>query len=156
MGRDVQLHIARLALWDFQQQKHSLPRLHSTEDADALVAIAHSIVAANKGNATLGTVELDDSVIRQVSLYARTELSPLCALFGGVVAQEITKQAGKYTPITQWFHFDAFELLPPTIPPNSTPVGSRYDHQIALFGADVQRRIGSQKAFLVGCGGFGL
>jgi ubiquitin-activating enzyme E1 len=155
MGRDVQLHVARLALWEFHQQKHSLPRLHSTEDADALLSIARAIVAGNKANPTLGSVEVDETVIRQVSLYARAELTPLCALFGGVVAQEVTKQAGKYTPITQWFHFDAFELLSPSIPPNATPVGSRYDHQIAVFGADIQRRLGSQKTFLVGCGALG-
>ena len=153
-GRDVQLHLARLALWEFQQQRHTLPRLHSAEDADALVAMARSILAANKAQPTFA-VELDEAVIRQVSLYARAELSPLCALFGGVLAQEVTKQAGKYTPITQWFHFDAFELLSASVPPQSSPVGSRHDHQLAVFGAEVQRRLGAQRTFLVGCGALG-
>ena len=154
-GRDTQLHLARLALWEFQQQKRALPRLHSTEDADGVVAIARSILTANASSPAFTSVELDESVVRQVSLYARAELSPLCALFGGVLAQEITKQAGKYTPITQWFHFDAFELLSPAPPPHSAPKGSRYDHQLAIFGADIQRRLGATKTFLVGCGALG-
>ena len=154
-GRDAQLHLARLAVWEFQQQHRALPRLHSAEDADALVALARSILEANRSSPAFGSVELDEAVVRNVSLYARAELSPLCALFGGVLAQEITKQAGKYTPMTQWFHFDAFELLSPTPPPQSTPQGSRYDHQLAVFGAAVQRRLGATKAFLVGCGALG-
>ncbi len=55
--------------------------------------------------------DLDESVIRKVALYARTELTALAALFGGVVAQEIVKQTGKYTPISQWMHFDALEMV---------------------------------------------
>ena len=114
-----------------------------------------SIVEQNKANPLL-SVELDEAVVRNVSLYARTELSPLCALFGGVLAQEITKQAGKYTPISQWFHFDAFELLSPTVPSDATPpTASRYSHQVAVFGSAFQQRLGSQRVFLVGCGALG-
>ena len=153
-GRDTQLHLTRLALWEFQRVHHALPRLHSTEDATELLGLVRSILEQNKANPLLA-VELDEAVVRNISLYARTELSPLCALFGGVLAQEITKQAGKYTPITQWFHFDAFELLSPAVPADATPAATRYDNQIAIFGRDFQQRLGRQKTFLVGCGALG-
>ena len=133
---------------------HALPRLHSAEDASELLGLVRSLVEQNKANPLLA-VEVDEIVVRNVSLYARTELSPLCALFGGVLAQEITKQAGKYTPITQWFHFDAFELLSPTVPADAAPSNTRYDHQIAVFGHAFQQRLGQQKTFLVGCGALG-
>lgn len=44
---------------------------------------------------------------------ATGELSPMAALFGGFVGQEAVKAAsGKFTPLRQWFHFDAAEALP--------------------------------------------
>ena len=153
-GRDTQLHLTRLALWEFQRVHHALPRLHSAEDANELLGLVRSIAEQNKSNPLLA-VDVDETVVRNVSLYARTELAPLCALFGGVLAQEITKQAGKYTPITQWFHFDAFELLSPTVPADAAPSNTRYDHQIAVFGREFQQRLGQQRTFLVGCGALG-
>ena len=37
----------------------------------------------------------------------------MAALFGGFVGQEAVKAAsGKFTPLRQWFHFDAAEALP--------------------------------------------
>jgi ubiquitin-activating enzyme E1 len=36
----------------------------------------------------------------------------MSAFFGGIVAQEIVKFTGKYTPLKQWLHFDIYETLP--------------------------------------------
>jgi len=105
--------------------------------------------------------QLDESLVRKVSLLARTEWTALAALFGGVVAQEIVKQTGKYTPMGQWMHFDAFEMVPNdekgqlVLPKDNKPVGSRYDHQISIFGQANQDKIGKLKLFLVGCGALG-
>lgn len=39
--------------------------------------------------------------------------SPLCAFFGGFVAQEIVKAiTGKFTPANQAFYYDSSEVLP--------------------------------------------
>ena len=59
---------------------------------------------------------------------ARVHFQPLACFFGGVVAQEIVKITGKYTPISQWLHIDALEVLPNldsplSSPPLSTPIG---------------------------------
>lgn len=50
-----------------------------------------------------------------------------------------------FTPIQQWLYFDAVECLPsaPLAPEDRLPCGSRYDHQIALFGREFQDRLGS-------------
>lgn len=45
-------------------------------------------------------------------MYFKTNISPMCAFTGGIVAQEIIKRTGKYTPINQWLHIDFFECLP--------------------------------------------
>ena len=61
----------------------------------------------------------------------------MAAFFGGIVAQEIVKFTGKYTPLKQWLHFDIYETLPREDGINRAPVGSRYDDQIAIYGQDL-------------------
>lgn len=158
-GRDAALHLARLAIWKFNESKGRFPALHSEADADEVVKIAESINAENaklKQGEALVVEGLDLNVVRQIALYNAVELPPLAALFGGIVAQEITKQTGKYSPMQQWFHFDALELVAGAKPPaDSAPIGSRYDSQIAVFGKAVQDKIAKQNVFLVGCGALG-
>jgi len=161
MGREGQLHLARLAVEQFHQESGHLPRLHSEEDAKAVLGKAEAILAANKKyveekKGTAFVVDsVDASIIRKTSLYARAESVALTSLFGGVVAQEVTKQTGKYRPISQWLHFDAFECVDEKVPDDATPIKSRYDHHISLFGKAWQEKLEKQNIFLVGCGALG-
>lgn len=155
-GRAEQLHFAHLALQEFKAKNGRLPKLHSSVEADKVVEIAKSILETHKKTPdTALVVDLDETVVRKCALYATVELTALASIFGGVIAQEITKQTGKYTPINQWLHFDAFEMLSESVPADATPIGSRYDHQIAIFGKAFQDKLCSQKVFIVGCGALG-
>lgn len=155
-GRDAQLHLARVAVWRFQERHNRWPHLHSTADADEVIALAKQTLQDNQtAGGTLSGIEVDEGVIRNFSLYYQSELTPFAALFGGVVAQEATKQTGKYAPLEQWFHFDAFELLDDKVPVDAKPLNTRYDHQIAIFGAAFQQKLMQQNLFLVGCGALG-
>ena len=81
-------------------------------------------------------------------------------------------------PIEQHFYFDSFESLPLEMPNENEckPVkmylvshtvsfacslfvnqqrGTRYDHQIAVFGQHLQDKIQNQNQFLVGAGAIG-
>lgn len=58
--------------------------------------------------------------------YTGCSISPTSAFFGGIVAQEIVKFTGKYSPMKQWLHFDIFETLPRD-KVNRTTTGSRHD-----------------------------
>ena len=52
-------------------------------------------------------------VLRKLSYTASGEISPIAAMFGGVVGQEVMKAAsGKFHPLFQWFYFDSIESLP--------------------------------------------
>jgi ubiquitin-activating enzyme E1 len=45
-------------------------------------------------------------------------------------------------PIKQWFYFDALEIVPENLSPEEvTPVGSRYDAQIVIFGKEFQAKV---------------
>ena len=65
--------------------------------------------------------------------------------------------SGKFTPIKQWFYFDALECLPnePLSEEEVAPLGSRYDGQIAVFGQNLQNLLANQAYFLVGAGAIG-
>jgi len=158
-GREIHLHFARVGLFRFQEEHGRWPHLHDEKDADKVVAAAkailehHKKIVAEQGKAIVG--DIDEKLIRNVALYARADLTALAALFGGVLAQEITKQTGKFTPMDGWFHFDQFELLDDNVPADAKPIGSRYDHQIAVFGKKWQDKAMSQNLFLVGCGALG-
>lgn len=72
------------------------------------------------------------------------------------LAQEIIKHSGKYTPIKQWFHYDAFEILADKVPDDATVKdSSRYEHQIAMFGKAWQEAWMKKNIFVVGCGALG-
>ncbi len=92
------LHLAHVAVWKFNEKNNRFPALHSEADADAVLAIAKEIntaAAAAPKDSALVVDGLDENIVRQVSLYYAVELPAITALFGGVVAQEITKQTGK-------------------------------------------------------------
>eukprot|EP01105_Mastigella_eilhardi_P027953 TRINITY_DN890_c0_g1_i1.p1 TRINITY_DN890_c0_g1~~TRINITY_DN890_c0_g1_i1.p1 ORF type:complete len:1097 (-),score=334.49 TRINITY_DN890_c0_g1_i1:94-3342(-) len=154
-----QLHLAHLALWRFQSQHGGqLPRLHSREDAVECVENAKKIIEEHKKlpeGSALVVDALDEDTVRRMALYARAELSGLSTFVGGVLAQEVVKKFGKFTPLRQWLHLDYFELLQQEVPADAVPVGGRYDHQVAVFGAEFQKRLERQKWFMVGCGALG-
>lgn len=97
-------------------------------------------------------------VVMQLALCARGQLSPMCALLGGIVAQEAIKAcSGKFMPITQWFYTDFAEALPdePLSVAEVSPLNCRYDGQIAVFGQCMQDKLCRLNAFLVGAGAIG-
>jgi ubiquitin-activating enzyme E1 len=152
----AQLHIAQLALFEFAEKSGGLPRLHSDEDAKQCVALAQDVLRAHKAVQGAVTVEaVDAKVVTNMALFARAELTGLCAFLGGIVAQEVIKVPGKFSPIRQWFHHDQFQLVPNGVPPDAAPQKSRYDHQIAIFGRAAHAKLCSQKWFVVGAGALG-
>lgn len=97
------------------------------------------------------------AAIRRLALAAGAEFQPLAVFLGGVCAQEVVKHCGKFTPLNQWLIFDCIEVLPmQPLPKAETEArGSRYDHNIALFGVSTQQKLCDVKTFMVGCGALG-
>ncbi|XP_078494377.1 ubiquitin-like modifier-activating enzyme 1 [Ciona intestinalis] len=156
--RPGQLHILFQALHQFVEEKGHLPQIRNKPDADALVAIATTI--NNNASAEAKQSELDEKLIRQFSFMARGDACPVQAVIGGIVAQEVMKAcSGKFMPIKQYFYFDALECLPEEGQDENMESyqtsGSRYDGQIAIFGKDFQRKLSSQRWFVVGAGAIG-
>ena len=93
-----------------------------------------------------------------MSFQATGDLSPMVAVIGGFVAQEVLKAcSAKFHPMQQSMYFDSLESLPKETPTEQDcqPLGSRYDGQIAVFGKTFQDRIANVRQFLVGSGAIG-
>lgn len=91
-----------------QAEHGRLPAPYSKADADKLLALAKKLAAAAKA-----PVELDEDIVRKLAWTAAGDLSPMAAIFGGIVGQEAVKAlTGKFHPIEQFLYFDAVEALP--------------------------------------------
>ena len=106
--RPLQLHVGFQALDEFQKIHKELPHPRNEKDAAEVFGHAQSIKEREKIEA-----DLDEKIIKLLSYNARGDISPMAAIFGGIVAQEVMKAcSGKFHPIHQWFYFDAVETLP--------------------------------------------
>ncbi|KAG6841309.1 hypothetical protein C0991_012308 [Blastosporella zonata] len=145
--RPATLHAGFQALSQFRSQQNRFPRPRNVDDAVAVVALAKAIDA-----------DVDEKVVTELAYQATGDLSPVVAVIGGFVAQEVLKAcSAKFHPMVQHLYFDSLESLPATLPTEEEcqPTGSRYDGQIAVFGKTFQEKIANHRQFLVGSGAIG-
>jgi len=149
--RPAQLHIGFQALDAFVTKNKTYPRPMHEEDAAQVLELAKSL---NKDN-----IELSEPLIKELAFQSRGDLAPMCAVVGGLIAQEVLKAcSGKFCPVLQYMYFDSIESLPLTVKrtvESCAPRNSRYDGQIAVFGIDFHTTITNQNQFLVGAGAIG-
>lgn len=104
--------------------------------------------------------EIQDALLLRLARMARAEMQPLCAFYGGLLAQELVKHTGKYTPLDGWLYMDALTSLPKDELPDSetalnTSKPSRYDNSITFFGRTFVEKLADLNVFLVGAGALG-
>jgi ubiquitin-activating enzyme E1 len=146
--RPATLHAGFQALSNFKDKHGRLPRPVNAEDASEVKQLAKAI----------SSDDLSESVIESLSYQATGDLSPMNAVIGGFVAQEVLKAcSGKFHPMVQHMYFDSLESLPSELPTEADcqPRNSRYDGQLAVFGATFQQKIAQHRQFLVGSGAIG-
>ena len=124
-GRSDQLHLAFRAVLEFHSVAGRLPQTND-EDFNEVFGIAKKINEQNKATEGMTLEEIEEKVVRNVASFALYQTSPLAAFFGGIVAQEVVKFTGKYSPLKQWLHYDIFDTLP-SGPVDRTPMNCRYD-----------------------------
>ena len=146
--RPATLHAGFQALSEFRERfSGRLPRARNAEDASTLVSLAKEF-----------DNEIDEKIITEMAYQATGNLSPVVAVIGGFVAQEVLKAcSAKFHPMLQHLYFDSLESLPSVLPSEADcePTGSRYDPQIAVFGRIFQEKIANHRQFLVGSGAIG-
>jgi ubiquitin-activating enzyme E1 len=149
------LHLAYKAL-DAFMESHDM---QLPVPGDATMAAEFVDLAKSLDKDSIIADEKAERILKHLASGSRAVLSPMCALLGGIVGQEVLKAcSGKFSPIKGFLYFDADETLPDDLLPSDevSPSGSsRYDSQIAVFGKEMQKRILDQKQFLVGAGAIG-
>ena len=120
-------------------------RLAQSLDKDGVLASDGAAAAAHQ------------RILAHLASGSRAVLSPMCAALGGFVGQEVLKAcSGKFTPLKGFFYLDADECLPDQVlPAEQLTAGGRYASQIAVFGKDMQEKIGDLNYFIIGAGAIG-
>lgn len=163
--RSEVLHVAFQALNLFQERHcGSYPKPGCMDDAEEVFTLAIEINRQSASRKEFSVKNIDNADSKKIILALAAGctgvVAPMAAFLGGIVGQEILKAcSGKFTPIQQFFYFDAVECLPEVVHAGDidefAPIGSRYDGQISVFGRKVQDKINSLKMFLVGAGAIG-
>mmetsp|Transcript_49018 Transcript_49018/g.138701 ORF Transcript_49018/g.138701 Transcript_49018/m.138701 type:complete len:1126 (-) Transcript_49018:239-3616(-) len=162
-GVEYQQHIAHQATLDFHTKNGRLPTPNDEADVEEVLKFAQRFVGAMQifnettPNAKVAAIDndVDEDLVRKFAVHAGAELQPMAAFLGGVVAQEVVKVGGKYTPIPGWLHFNAMETLPAEKATDVAPLGGRYDNLVMVFGKEFVDKLGNLKYFMVGCGALG-
>ena len=110
LGRPAELHLAFQALHALLDDNLSRP-LPAPADVVKRALAIHGVVSGTQAPSS----EVLARVAR-VAAQATRSIGPVCAIVGGIVAQEVLKAAtGKFTPIQQFWYFDAEEAVPPAV-----------------------------------------
>ncbi|XP_074770259.1 ubiquitin-like modifier-activating enzyme 7 isoform X3 [Athene noctua] len=153
LPRSRSLHAAFQALHAFCGEQGRLPRPRAQVDAERVLELARSL-GVQQG-------PLDEDMVRAFASVSAGDLCPVAAIVGALAAQEVLKAiTRKFLPLDQWLYFDALECLAmegaaQLTEEDCAPRGSRYDGQIAVFGATFQEQLGCQKFLVVGAGAIG-
>ncbi|CAG5125849.1 unnamed protein product [Candidula unifasciata] len=149
------LHVAYLSLQSYWEQYGSFPKAWDDVDANKLLSIAKGVNNSLKNKVD----DLNENFLQTLSRCCTGCLAPLCAVFGGIVAQEALKAlTGKFTPLNQWLYLDASEVVPREDIVNLeqfTPRGDRYDPLRICIGEKRCRTLADTRLFMVGCGAIG-
>ena len=129
-GRSEQLHAALVGIYSYLKENNAYPGNNADNVAKCKELATNTLKAAGDNGME---VEIEDPVFQNAVKYSECSISPMAAFFGGIVAQEIVKYTGKYSPLKQWLHFDIYETLPKD-GVNQAPLGTRYDDQIKIYG----------------------
>ena len=160
-GRSEFLYMIFCSIHDFYcQNGFNLPELNNINHANIILENTKKLYDVAKTENKMPwfnkVQKFDEKIVLNVAKWARAQISPLAAFFGGIIAQEIIKATGKYIPIDQWLIMDFFEVVENLGDVDRTlPEKSRYLDQIAIFGNDIQNKIENSDLFLAGSGATG-
>lgn len=151
-GRARALHAAFAGLDAFAAQNgNQMPAAHDEAAAAAVATAAEKWAADAKFEA-----ENIADVAQQLARYSAVELPALCAFYGGVLAQEVVKFTGKYSPLNQFLYLDVFDIVPKVEDAaDFVGTGDRYHFSNVIFGQKLTQHIREQNVFVVGAGALG-
>ena len=145
------LHFGFRAIEEFFSKSGRYPELLNDLDSDECYQIAVDLNSAAREKGLYSTENISKEIIEKIAKYCNVQVSSITTVIGGIMAQEIIKHTGKYTPLNQFLYIDFFELLgsDPSIEEN------KYKSQLLFFGRknhEAQRKL---TIFQIGAGAVG-
>ncbi|XP_064619138.1 ubiquitin-like modifier-activating enzyme 6 [Lineus longissimus] len=148
------IHLSFLTLQTFRERYKRLPNAWCNQDAKSFIQISKELNEQQRDK-----IEADERMLRFMSFTSRGQFAPLTAALGGIVAQEALKAlTGKFTPLQQWLHIDASEILSGVSNCDIysfQPRETRYDALRVCIGEELCQSLANLRLFMVGCGAIG-
>lgn len=150
-GYELTQHVCFYALHTYFTKYHILPQLRDKNAIVEITEIAANLLK-NKDIDVGYDIDVDVDYLSKYIGFVSAQLQPMGAFLGGVLAQEVVKVTGKFTPIPGWFHFSSFESLP-----SETEVevadcqgkGEARDELASIYGWKFVEKLGNLKYFMV-------
>jgi len=159
LNRNPLIHAFIISLHHFFDKYNTLPELNNDEQAEEILIKANQIFTLNKNNnffkKSQKNFEKENSIIKYLAKVSNSQLASLCSFLGGIVASEIIKFTGIYQPLNQYMWLDNLDSLKNIKNTNISPINSRYDNQISIFGLDLHKTLTKLKVFIIGAGALG-
>ena len=156
------IHSLIYSIQNFYNKNNSLPILNNEEQSKIIYNTAKKFYEENKETFTKIIEEkeneyedFNEELALNLSKFTPSEISPYVTFIGGIVSQEIVKFSGNYTPLNQWFYFEAYDTIKNLKNPNRHLLNSRYDDQIGIYGQEIQEKLSKINIFMVGAGALG-
>ena len=158
--RNFLIHIFIISLHHYFNKYNSLPELNNESQAIKIFNEAEKIFNQYKNKSKFfgnceEIFEKEKNIIKSLSKISNSQLAPLCSFLGGIVASEIIKFTGIYNPLNQYMWMDNLDSLKNLNILNDSPIYSRYDEQISIFGLDLHKKLTKLKVFIIGAGALG-
>ena len=157
--KDQVRHSIIYGIMKYYNKYNSLPELNDEEKSKIIIEISKEYFENQKKTSEWfqeSNENFDTEMAINLAKWSKAEISPICNFIGGIMAQEIVKYTGKYTPINQWVWFDFYNSVKNlNNKGNYVLQNSRYDEQIAIFGNNMQNKIANSNIFLIGAGALG-
>lgn len=166
MNLPYELHLILKGILAFYGSNKRLPELLNEEDSIILQGIIEhkvneikeqkSSFKGEKEPSLFRIEEVSIDLIKNVSLLGRAQVPPFNSFWGGIVAQEVVKYTGKFTPLNQWLHYSVFNrCLPDTPVTRTNDESSMQRDQTIIFGEETIDKLKKLNLFMIGAGALG-
>jgi len=156
--KDQIRHSIIFGIMEYYNKYNTLPELNDIEKSKIIVKCSKEYFEKQKNSSEWfqeSNEIFDEEMALNLAKWSKAEISPICNFIGGIMAQEIVKYTGKYTPIDQWLWFDFYNSVKNMNVKECILNNSRYDEQIAIYGNDIQNKLANTNIFLIGAGALG-
>ena len=148
----------------FVSKSFNFDRRKIEKSADLLEQFLMSDEKIEESAITEWKLGFEPDLTMKVLTYWHVHLAPMCSLWGGIVAQEIVKFTGKFTPVNQWLIHEYYStiyrgLSMEDLKPRLSLSAKYKEHEqrdlILMIGEDAYNRLIKSKLFMVGAGALG-